>query len=145
MSEKQEKLIVGHSVTPQDTPTLDTQEIILKIQEAIDIGKENGRKIDGLQKSADLIYKDRDILTEILGGLAGLGAKVLQHTQHQENIKDDIKVEIKEVGDKVKRSAEEVKDTIEYKTDQVKKTIDAKTVIKIKTESFLQKIRKLVS
>ena len=111
--------------------TLDTQQILLKIEEVLAEKKETNRLIDSINKYLELIYKDRELINESNANVSGLRAEVLQHTQHQENIKDDTNFRL-----------EEVKDKVVGKIDEIKETIDNKKVIKVKNRGFFDFARR---
>lgn len=99
----------------------------------INVSEELGkfsRRMESMQKTVDLIMKDRDILEDILHRLGVVESTLnLNNSTAKENAKN------------AKADIAEVKDIVAAKVDEVNQTIDDKTVIvKSPKESVLQKI-----
>ena len=80
--------------------------------------KRLSRRIEDIAKTQDLLFKDREILEDILTRLTSLeNAMDTQRSTQTENAKN------------IKADISDVKDAVEAKVDEVTDTMDDKTVI----------------
>jgi hypothetical protein len=98
--------------------------------ETADAIKQLSRKIDLQQKTIDLIYKDGDIVQDILHRLTAV-----------ESALGLVREKAKENTIAINSNINEVKDTVEAKIDEVNVATDEKTVIvKSPKQSVIEKI-----
>lgn len=92
--------------------------------------KRLSRRLDTLQKSTDLLFKDREILEDVLTRLTALeNAMNLQRQTATENAKN------------MRNDISGVKEAVEAKVEEVTEHMDDKTVIvKAPHDTILQKI-----
>jgi len=93
------------------------------------------RRIDTMQKTLDLLYKDRELLETIQGKITDLDEQIKLSREHDRTISQDIKAEVNVTSDEVKEKVAEVKKVIENK-----KVI--RVVVKSWWTNLLNKIRK---
>lgn len=109
-------------------------ETKLAIETLTDQVKKVVRRQDELQKSVDLLYKDREILEDMQGSIKHLQEIIIQNQQHQDNTKKELRADVKES-----------QFAVEAKVDQVQKIIDEKTVIvKSKKSGVFDRIKKMI-
>lgn len=102
------------------------------MNEYMDILKQIIRRLDTQERTVDLIYKDRNILEDILVRLTALEAAL--HKQRDT---------ITETAKEARANIGEVKSAVENKVNEMNDTIDGKTIIvKSPRESVFQKIVK---
>lgn len=112
------------------------------ISHLIDEEKKTKRAVDTVQKSADLIYQDRQILEDVVGGIGSLRDVLLKNREHQELVRKDIKADVSEVIDKT----EQAKKEMATKVDEVKEgvqemVIDVSNNVKeVTKKSFWKKL-----
>lgn len=110
------------------------KRILLAIENVVNELKKVNRRLETLQSSADLIYKDRELLEDIQASGQALKQIILLNQEHQDNNAQHVKADIKDVGVKV-----------ENKVDEVKNTMNEKTIIvKTTKENVFTKLRKLI-
>lgn len=73
------------------------------------------RRLDQLQKTVDLLYAERDLLEQIQGRLLGIEEQLKLNRQHGNQVRKDIKEEIRTVQDKVEDKVEEIGDQLDKK------------------------------
>jgi len=88
-----------------------------------------------MQKTLDLLYKDRELLETIQGKITDLDEQIKLSREHDRTISQDIKAEVNVTSDEVKEKVAEVKKVIENK-----KVI--RVVVKSWWTNLLNKIRK---
>jgi len=96
----------------------------------IDELKRLSRRIEEIRKVLDLLFKDREILEDLLTRMSAVeNALKLQRATTTESTKD------------LRADVAEMKDMVETKVDQVSETMDNKTVIvKTAQPNMIQKI-----
>ena len=99
---------------------------IAKISESIN---KLSRKIDGIEKYLELIYKERELLDELLASNSMIKEFILSSRQHQENLTRDVKLEVQEVQSKV-----------EDKVDEIGQQLEKKKIIKIPDKGIFKRI-----
>lgn len=82
--------------------------------------KRLSRRVEEVSKTTELLYKDRDILEDILLRLSGLEQALHLNREHQTDVAKDMTANIKRVEFAVEDKVDEVKDTITEKTVVVK-------------------------
>ena len=92
------------------------KHIELELGKISDELKKVTRRINDLQKSVDLLYKDREILEDLQGSVRKLQELQLNARQHSDTVAQDIKFEIKD-------SQIKTEDKIEEKVEQAKEDI----------------------
>ena len=99
----------------------------------IDIEKKILRELSDIKQYQELIYKEREILEDILGRLSIVAEALSLNKQHQDNIAKDIKSDI---GD--------VQSITEAKVDEAIQVMDSKTVVvKTNNHNIFQNIKNL--
>ena len=100
----------------------------------IDIEKKILRELSDIKQYQELIYKEREILEDILGRLSIVAEALSLNKQHQDNIAKDIKSDI---GD--------VQSITEAKVDEAIQVMDSKTVVvKTNNHNIFQNIKNLL-
>lgn len=90
------------------------------------------RRVDGLQKSVNLLSEDTNnsnILEDLLGGIRTLEATLLASRRHQDLKTQDIKADIKEVHDKIEKTASETQETVQENVGALATEISSKKII----------------
>lgn len=90
------------------------------ISHLIDEEKKTKRAVDTVQKSADLIYQDRQILEDVVGGIGSLRDVLLKNREHQEIVRKDLKADVSGVTDKVEEVKKDVVDIVVDVSQNVK-------------------------
>lgn len=80
---------------------MENEQIQLEFSRLSDAFNKLIRRVDGLQKSVDLLYQDREILEDMLGSIKSLQEVLLYSRQHVDNAVKDVKAEVIEQGLKV--------------------------------------------
>lgn len=123
----------GYFSKPRD---LMDEKIKLQIEKNTSDIAEIIRRLNSIDGYIQLVYKDRELINELRDSVAGLKQRLVDNTQHQDNVAQDIKLEIHE-------KAEDVKDTIKDTGDEIKEDV-AKGVVGTITENkgIIEKIFK---
>ncbi len=102
------------------------------ISHLIDEEKKTKRAVDTVQKSTDLVYQDRQILEDVVGGIGSLRDILLKNREHQETVRRDLKADVSGVTDKVE----------EVKKDVVEIVVDVSQNVKevISPQNFFQRL-----
>ena len=91
------------------------------------------RRLNSIDRVTELIYKDRDILSEIQGSIAQLKSIMISNQQHQDNSVKDIKSDI-----------DDVQSINEAKVDEVIQVMDDKTMlVKSNNHNIFENIKNL--
>ncbi len=95
------------------------EELKVSIQKLCDEQQKATRRIDTLQKTADLLFADREILENVVGRLTSLEERINLSRQHDDLANKDLKAEIQisgdRVGAKVETKVEEIKEIVKKK------------------------------
>jgi hypothetical protein len=95
----------------------DTEALSLQVKETKESLDKLVRRVDGLQKSVDLVYADREILEDIQGSISALKEILVSHKSHVDTATKDVKAEV------IERSGE-LDTNINNLTEKVIDTID---------------------
>src|SRR5581483_11056928 len=102
------------------------------ISHLIDEEKKTKRAVDTVQKSIDLVYQDRQILEDVVGGIGSLRDILLKNREHQEIVRKDLKADVSGVTEKVEEVKKDVVDIVVDVSQNVKEVIPS--------QNFFQKL-----
>ena len=83
------------------------------------------RRIDVMQKSLDILYKDREILEKIISDISQLKSLVVSNREHQEIMIKDVKSEVVETNDTLQDGISTLSDTIDKNDGKTSGIIDS--------------------
>lgn len=94
--------------------------------------KKSHRDMDQLQKTVDLLYKEREIMEDTQGSIQSFKELSIHNRNHQDNAIKGVKTDINQV-----------KEAVELKIDEVKNIMDDHTVI-VKKKGLFDMIKKML-
>ena len=101
--------------------------------ENTDFQKKVLRELSDIKQYLELVYKEREILEDILGRLALIEEKQYLNKQHQDNIAKNMKSDMNDV-----------QSIVEAKVDETIQVMDSKTVVvKTNNHNIFQSIKDL--
>lgn len=101
----------------------------LKISDEL---KKMSRRLDSIQGTVDLLFKDRDMLEDLVNRVSQLEHALNMNREHQTDVSRDIQNEVKKI-----------ELAVEDKIDEVRMSVEDKTIIvKSSSESIFNKLKK---
>lgn len=88
------------------------ESLELEVAKLTDEVKKVKSRVYELQKTVDLLYKDREILEDIQGSIRKLQELQIQARVHHDNMAQDIKADVKESQLAVEEAVDEVKEDV---------------------------------
>lgn len=123
---------------------INEEEVQIALVRLEDVIKKVIRRIDGLQKSVDLLYQDREILEDMQGSIKSLQEVLLYSRQHVDNAVKDVKAEVIEQGFKVEEKVQAVKTTVEDNISGLVQNIEKKKNVILIKEGIFQKFSRFL-
>lgn len=127
-----------------DKEQLQNEQLQLEISRLSDEFKKLIRRVDGLQKSVDLLYQDREILEDMQGSIKALQEVLLYNRQHIDNAVKEVKAEVIEQGLKVEDKVEKVKTTVEDNISGLLQNIEKKKNVILIKEGLFRKFSRFL-
>jgi len=122
---------------------MENEQIQLELSRLSDAFNKLIRRVDGLQKSVDLLYQDREILEDMQGSIKSLQEVLLYSRQHVDNAVKDVKAEVIEQGLKVEEKVQSVKETVEDNITGLVQNIEKKKNVIVVKEGLFKKFKKV--
>lgn len=123
---------------------INEEEVQIALVRLEDVIKKVIRRIDGLQKSVDLLYQDREILEDMQGSIKSLQEVLLYSRQHVDNAVKDVKAEVIEQGFKVEEKVQAVKTTVEDNISGLVQNIEKKKNVILIKEGLFKKFARFL-
>jgi len=122
---------------------MENEQIQLELSRLSDAFNKLIRRVDGLQKSVDLLYQDREILEDMQGSIKSLQEVLLYSRQHVDNAVKDVKAEVIEQSLKVEEKVQSVKETVEDNITGLVQNIEKKKNVIVVKEGLFKKFKKV--
>lgn len=119
----------------------EVQIVLARLEDEI---KKVIRRVDGLQKSVDLLYQDREILEDMQGSIKSLQEVLLYSRQHVDNAVKDVKAEVIEQGFKVEEKVQAVKMSVEENISGLVQNIEKKKNVFVIKEGIFKKFSRFL-
>ncbi len=119
----------------------EVQIVLARLEDEI---KKVIRRVDGLQKSVDLLYQDREILEDMQGSIKSLQEVLLYSRQHVDNAVKDVKAEVIEQGFKVEEKVQAVKTSVEDNISGLVQNIEKKKNVFLIKEGLFKKFSRFL-
>ena len=120
---------------------MENEQIQLELSRLSDAFNKLIRRVDGLQKSVDLLYQDREILEDMQGSIKSLQEVLLYSRQHVDNAVKDVKAEVIEQGLKVEEKVQSVKETVQDNITGLVQNIEKKKNVIVVKEGLFKKFK----
>lgn len=121
MADEKQTVQLPDNASPMDDSDVDLRSLSLQLDQISNQNKEILKSLNGLQKSVDLVYEDRDLFADVMNAIHKVQTMVLSSDKHNESL-------TKEVVNTVEKKTDAVQAEVHVTTHEVKNTIINKVV-----------------